>query len=200
MSRRLALIMPVLALSAASCGQAKEDCRIINGDFESGDLTGFSSIEGSAFSDAAITVAGSDAMRINASGDFYLDTSHSESDLSATGKMDSTSFRISANTRLTMSLGAMKNPNLCHIDLIDAETGETLLSITNRLFNENSPSRRMRVQSTELGRFAGRECFLRFVDDDGGSDGYNYILADDIRFDYLGEDDDGTLVATPTPT
>lgn len=194
MSRRLALIMPVLALSAASCGQAKEDCRIVNGDFEQGDLTGFSSIEGTAFSDAAITVAGSDAMRINASGDFYLDSSHSESDLSATGKMDSTRFKIGPNTRLTMSLGAMKNPDLCHIDLVDAETGETLLSITNRLFNQNSPSRRMRVQSTELGQFAGRECFLRFVDDDDGSDGYNYILADDIRFDYLGEDDDGTLV------
>ena len=109
---------------------------VINGGFETGDLTGWSVVYGKAFAPAGVTDDAYDTVfngmvSFDKDGD-YLYGRYKES---AVGKMLSSPFTVGGSGYMTFKLGGGKNVGLTYISVVDADTEEELYRFGNTLFN-----------------------------------------------------------------
>ena len=110
--------------------------QVKNGTFETGDLSGWEASD----TDAPILGIANDytwwneCYLYNKAGSFFL--SGWETGEERTGTLTSSSFLLGGSGFVTYRLGGGKNKELCHIEFIDAETDEVLLTTYNQKFKE----------------------------------------------------------------
>jgi len=153
---------------------------IENPSFETGDLTGWTVLEGEAFGDYSVSsdkTWWAEQIPYNHEGEYHLNgwrksEDISESNEAATGRMRSSTFRLGGSGWITFRLGGGKNVNLVHIKIRDAETDEILAIYGNTEFSEeNFPNVEagMRLANMELYRadlspYIGRTLYIEIVD------------------------------------
>ncbi len=184
-------------LSAASIGSlvacadtaTKEEYRFLNAGFESGTLKGWS-ISGDAFTadGLAYTEKDENGSYYNYVGDFFF-SGKDAAVPAATGSMLSEPFELKGNGMIGFLIGGGKDTSKCYVALTD-KNGEEILAVRgNDEFEEGVITDALHRVVLDGSEFVGKTVRIMVVDEDDGSDGYNYINVDDFIVNYQGQVD-----------
>ena len=119
----------------------ESEYQVINGGFETGDLTGWTPSWDD--DDVGIGAVTGDALwwgkhPYNKKGN-YLFSGINRDDKqyeSQTGTLTSSAFTVGGCGWITFLMGGGRNPMLCYISVVDAESGEEYMRFSNRLYND----------------------------------------------------------------
>jgi len=150
-----------------------ERYQIENPGFETGDLTGWTVVEGDAFGPDSVsdeTVWWDEGIPYNQQGIYHLNGWKSGEE--ATGVLRSGDFELGGTGWITFSLGGGKHTDQAYISVTDADTGTPIAKYGNREFAESgfpNPEQGMRlanmqVYKADLSRYIGRKLRLEIVD------------------------------------
>lgn len=153
----------------------ESEYQVVNGGFETGDLTGWT-LEGGKI--GQITNASgwwAENLPYNKKGHYLFSGIVDEGAgvfEYARGTLTSSAFTVGGSGYITFMLGGGGNPLQCYISIIDAETGEELERYANRLFNDkgigiinNGSNLANMVQyKADLSAYMGRSLKIRVVD------------------------------------
>ena len=155
---------------------------IENGGFETGDLTGWKILEGTAFSNAGVVPTSQmywGDRSVYGEGSFYLDGSNNGAILeSMTGAIRSTKFTLGGDGYISFMIGA-GNQN-CYVAVCDGNTDEELIKIENTYFSDPALALTLLRVYVDASEYKGRVLYLKVVDaNDGG--GFAFMNVDDFR-------------------
>ena len=158
--------------------------QIVNGGFETGDLTGWKVLEGTALTRAAIVPTtqyywGDRA--VYGEGEFYLDGSNNGAiQESLTGAIRTTKFTLGGDGYITFMMGSGNGGS--YVALCDGNTDEELIKVTNDYFSDPALALTLLRMYMDASEYIGRVCYLKVVDaNDGSSGGFAFINVDDFR-------------------
>ena len=154
---------------------------ITNGDFETGDLTGWTIVSGNAFANAGVTDAiyfqtTNQTVSYDKDGE-YLYGAYNET---LTGKMKSETFEIGGSCYLSFKLGAGKNVGLTYISIVNAANDVELYRFGNTEFNttnyvndkENYREANLVQYYANLSLHEGKSVYILVVDESTANWGY----------------------------
>ena len=167
--------------------------QVLNGDFESGDLTGWT-LEGEMG-----YVSGQDVFWKNAEKLYNKDGRFLFSGIedvmgsmeAAKGYLKSSSFTVGGCGFITFKLGGGYNPE-CYIEIVDASTGEAIAKYHND--NADSNEGRMFLFKADLTEHMGKEVYIRVVDN--ASEAWGCLAVDSFITNYNSIEDlpEATLI------
>ncbi|BCS82172.1 GH32 C-terminal domain-containing protein [Anaerocellum diazotrophicum] len=183
-----------------SQGETDYPYTIVNPGFETGDMTGWTVIEGGAFGPNSVsdeTTWWAEQIPYNQEGKYHLNGwRYPESE---TGRVRSTTFKLGGVGWITFRLGGGKNVNLCYIQICDADTGEIIARYGNTEFADvNFPhiDQGMRLANmvkyrADLSAYIGRNLYIEIVDN--ATSDWGLVFADDFQTYYEEIPQDGVL-------
>ncbi|AEI40445.1 GH32 C-terminal domain-containing protein [Paenibacillus mucilaginosus] len=174
---------------------------IQNPGFETGDLSGWTVVEGEAFGPGSVsneTTYWDEEIPYNQEGQFHLNGWKYPEE--KTGKLRSTAFKLGGTGWITFRLGGGKHTDLAHIDVYDAKSGELVARYGNTEFAElNFPhvDQGLRLANmvqyrADLRSYIGEELYVEIVDD--ATSDWGVVFADDFRT-YLTDTPTGGVLA-----
>ena len=157
---------------------------IVNGGFETGDLTGWLLLDGTALTRAAIVPTSqyywTDRM-VYGEGEYYLDGSNNGAiQESLTGAIRSTKFTLGGDGFITFMMGSGNGGS--YVALCDGNTDEELIKQENTYFSDPALALTLLRYYMDASEFIGRVCYMKVVDaNDGSNGGFAFINVDDFR-------------------
>ena len=165
-------------LPKATLGSDNE-YQVLNGDFETGDLTGWT-VQGNILGVCNNDVWWNEWFAFNKDGGYFLSGWAGEE--VATGTLTSSTFTVGGCGVITFKLGGGKNTDLCRVEIVDAQTGEVLSVYGNTKFAESTKpyyyngqpidlakedvyKANMVEYKADLSAYMGREIYIRIVDE-----------------------------------
>lgn len=150
---------------------AENEFVIANPGFESGNLSGWTIIEGNAFDHKGVTSDPTwwdEEVPYNRDGEYHYGM-FNEGD---TGVLRSSTFTLNGTGYITFKLGGGKNPAECYISIWDAETNTELKRYSNSEFADvNFPNveEGLRLANlvqykADLSEFIGKKLYIEIVD------------------------------------
>lgn len=195
-------MIPGTAFAEDSTEVNEVSYNIVNGDFESGDLTGWTILEGEAFAEGRV----SDEMmfwegdgpasltsnrKFNKEGTYFFrgfkGIEGEEGTEQKTGSMRSSTFLLDGTGYISFLMGGARQSEI-YVALCDVETDEELSKVSNsNYFADPALSENMHRIFWDASEYKGREVYIKIVDDwaDGG---FGAINVDDF-ITYLPEED-----------
>ena len=172
--------------------------QVLNGDFESGDLTGWT-LETESGETEMGYVSGQDVFWKNAEKFYNKDGRFLFSGIedvmgsmeAAKGTLTSSAFTVGGCGFITFKLGGGYNPE-CYIEIVDASTDEAILKYHND--NADSNEGRMFLFKADLTEFMGKEVYIRVVDN--ASEAWGCLAVDSFitNYDSIEELPEATLI------
>ncbi len=158
---------------------------IENPGFETGDMTGWTIVEGEAFSENSVsgdTIWWAEAIPYHQEGNYHLNGWKCAE--SATGKVRSSVFKLDGSGWITFKLGGGKNLNLVNMKVRDAYTDEIIAIYGNTAFADiNFPNvdkglrlANMEQYRADLSEYIGRELYIEL--EDYASSDWGLLFAD----------------------
>lgn len=127
-------------------GNETKEGDILNGNFETGDLTGWTK-EGNIGDVEYESMFWNEGYSYEKEGNYFFSGWRGAE--SAKGTLTSSPFTVGEETKLTFRLGGAKNSDLTYVSLVDGESGEELERYSNYLFND---AMRYTYQAPEFGK------------------------------------------------
>lgn len=158
---------------------------IINGNFETGDLSGWSSV-GLAFTTLGVTSDAtywSEEYPFNHEGDYHF-YGHYAAPERMTGEMHSNVFQVSGEGELSFLMGAGRSPDLAYVALVCASTDEELEQIGNENFSDPENANNYHRYSFDLDDYVGEYLYVKVANYDDTMEGFGYVNVDDFRIHY----------------
>ncbi len=157
---------------------------IENGGFETGDLTGWKTLEGNAITVAGIVPTSQyywTDRSVYGDGEYYFDGSNNgatpESNL---GAIRSQKFTLAGDGYITFMIGAGNGGS--YVALCDGATDEELIKVTNDYFNDPALALTLLRMYMDASEYIGKVVYLKVVDaNDGSNGGFAFINVDDFR-------------------
>ena len=154
--------------------------QILNGGFETGDLTGWVA-EGNIGRVTNASGWWNENLPYNKKGTYLFSGIDDEGGV---GSLTSSEFIVGGSGYITFRLGGGGNPALCYVSIIDAETGEELVRYANSLFNDKgigiinngSNLANMVWYKADLSEYMGRSLKIKIVDN--ATNNWGLITAD----------------------
>ncbi len=155
---------------------------IKNGGFETGDLTGWKVLEGTAFTNQGVVSTSQmywNDRSVYGEGSYYLDGSNNGAIAeSLTGAIRSTKFTLGGDGYISFMIGA-GNQN-CYVAVCDGNTDEELIKVENTYFSDPALALTLLRVYVDASEYKGRVLYLKVVDhNDGG--GFAFMNVDDFR-------------------
>ena len=157
---------------------------IQNGSFETGDLTGWVILDGTALTRAAIVPTTqyywTDRM-VYGDGEYYLDGSNNGAIAeNLLGAIRSSKFTLGGDGYITFMIGSGNGGS--YVALCDANTDEELIVMHNEFFSDPALALTLLRVYMDASEYIGRVCYLKVVDaNDGSNGGFAFINVDDFR-------------------
>lgn len=157
---------------------------IQNGGFETGDLTGWLLLDGTALTRAAIVPTSQyywTDRAVYGEGEYYLDGSNNGAiQESLTGAIRSTKFTLGGDGFITFMMGSGNGGS--YVALCDGNTDEELIKQENTYFSDPALALTLLRFYMDASEYIGRVCYLKVVDaNDGSNGGFAFINVDDFR-------------------
>ena len=155
---------------------------IVNGGFETGDLTGWLLLDGKALTVAGVVPTAQrywNDRAVYGEGKYYLDGSNNGAILeSATGAIRSQKFTLAGDGYISLMMGA-GNRN-CYVALCDAETDEELIVQENTGFADPSLALTLLRYYMDASAYLGKVVYIKVVDANDTS-AFAFLNVDDFR-------------------
>lgn len=155
---------------------------IVNGGFESGDLTGWKVLSGTALTNAGVLPTSQmywGDRSVYGEGGFYLDGSNNGAIAeSLTGAIRSTKFTLSGDGYISFMIGAGNKK--CYVAVCDGNTDEELIVVENQSFSDPSLALTLLRVYVDASDYIGKVLYLKVVDDNDGG-GFAFLNVDDFR-------------------
>ena len=199
------VVVIIIAGSVMLLGRDKkvslEEVAIVNGGFETGDLTGWTVVEGEAFSEDAVTTKetfwGAEIPFYH-EGNWHLyglgyDEKIAENKV---GKLKSTPFTLGGDGKITFKLGAGRDPEKCYLGVYLVEGDKLIAKQGNSEFADPGIADKSKYEKglaytnnyaeyeLDLAEYLGQEMYIMIVDEDNDGD-FGFINVDDIRTYYV---------------
>lgn len=178
--RNLLAMASLLSLFVSSCSNSS-DKKLINGDFETIDTTGWTILSGNAYEYGGTNIGVSSA-GFYSQGDAYF-TSYT-SQKGSSGSIRSSDFKVVGNGRIGFLIGGGNNTSEHYLQLCSSSDDEVLLTFYN---SKPLESDEMFRQVVDASKFIGRTCYIKVVESNIDQDSYNYFNLDDFIIGYEGE-------------
>ncbi|WP_434784568.1 glycoside hydrolase family 32 protein [Paenibacillus polymyxa] len=154
-----------------------DEKEIINHDFETGDLTGWTVTQGDTFSDDHVS---NEATYWGGSfgheGNYHLwGYSKLHEGDEATGELHSSYFKLSGSGEINLLLGAGDDGDNTYVSLVRAADDKELIRQANIKFNEEKYSKYV----WDASKYIGEVLYIKVVDH--AKDGYGHINVDDVN-------------------
>jgi hypothetical protein len=186
---------------AGSAEVTPDEGTLINGGFETGDLTGWEVVEGDAFSDDVVATNKtfwSAEIPFNHEGNWHLyglgfDETIRES---KTGKLKSSTFKLGGDGIISMKIGAARDTERTYVAVHLAKNDEMIAKQANTEFADPGVADKSKYEAglgftnnyaeykLDLSRYLGEEMYIMIVDGDDDGD-FGFINVDDIRTYYV---------------
>lgn len=158
--------------------------QIQNGGFETGDLTGWLLLDGTALTRAAIVPTSQyywTDRSVYGEGEYYLDGSNNGAiQESLTGAIRSTKFTLGGDGFITFMMGAGNGGS--YVALCDGNTDEELIKQENTYFSDPALALTLLRFYVDASEYIGRVCYIKVVDaNDGSNGGFAFLNVDDFR-------------------
>lgn len=156
---------------------------IVNGGFETGDLTGWKLLEGRAFRESCVVPTSQyywEDRLVYGEGNYYFDGSNNGAVReSLTGVMRSTRFTLAGDGWISFMMGC-GNGN-CYVALCDGNSNEELIVQRNKAFSDPAlPLTLLRVYM-DASEYLGRIVYLKVVNNNPAATGFAFLNVDDFR-------------------
>lgn len=157
---------------------------IINGGFETGDLTGWLIVDGTAFSRAGVVPTSQyywGDRSVYGEGEYYFDGSNNgATQENLLGAIRSTKFTLGGDGYISFMIGSGNGGS--YVALCDGATDEELIKVTNDYFNDPALALTLLRTYMDASAYVGRVVYLKVVDaNDGSNGGFAFINVDDFR-------------------
>ena len=164
---------------------------IQNGGFETGDLTGWVILDGTALTRAAIVPTSQyywTDRAVYGEGEYYLDGSNNGSiQESLTGAIRSSKFTLGGDGYISFMMGSGNGGS--YVALCDGNTDEELIKVENTYFSDPALALTLLRMYIDGSEYLGRVVYLKVVDaNDGSNGGFAFINVDDFRVSLTKED------------
>ncbi len=177
--KKLTLVVFTLLILTGCNTVSKETKDLLNGDFETGDLTGWiangKAFEGDIVKD--VQTYGEYQRLYYHQGDYHLLGSINSGER---GTLTSSDFKISNTGFLTFLIAGGFNYNKVYIGLYDAKTDELLEKKSNNLFKDPEFTEGYVRIIWDVSNFMGKDVYLKIVDEDD-STYYDYLNVDGFK-------------------
>ena len=157
---------------------------IVNGGFETGDLSGWLILDGTALTIANVVPTSQrywDDRAVYGEGEYYLDGSNNGATLeSLTGAIRSTKFTLGGDGYISFMFGAGNGGS--YVALCDGNTDEELIVVYNEYFSDPALALTLLRMYMDASDYIGRVVYMKIVDaNDGSNGGFAFLTADDFR-------------------
>lgn len=157
---------------------------IVNGGFETGDLTGWLILDGTAISRAGVIPTSQyywGDRSVYGEGEYYFDGSNNgATQESLTGAIRSTKFTLGGDGYISFMIGCGKGGS--YVALCDGNTDEELIVVHNDYFSDPALALTLLRAYMDASEYVGRVVYLKVVDaNDGSNGGFAFINVDDFR-------------------
>lgn len=155
---------------------------IINGSFETGDLTGWKTLEGTALSRAGVIPTSQyywTDRAVYGEGEYYLDgNNNGEIAESLTGAIRSSKFTLAGDGYITFMIGAGNGG--CYVAVCDAATDEELIKVENTYFSDPALALTLLRVYVDASEYIGKVLYIKVVDANDTSS-FAFMNVDDFR-------------------
>ncbi len=155
---------------------------IKNGGFETGDLTGWKVLGGTAYTNQGVVSTGQmywGDRSVYGEGEYYLDGSNNGAIAeSLTGSVRSTKFTLGGDGYISFMIGAGNQK--CYVAVCDGNTDEELIQVENTYFNDPALALNLLRVYVDASEYKGRVLYLKVVDNNDGG-GFAFMNVDDFR-------------------
>ena len=164
---------------------------IQNGGFETGDLTGWLLLDGTALTRANVVPTSQyywTDRAVYGEGEYYLDGSNNgATQESLTGAIRSTKFTLGGDGYITFMMGAGNGGS--YVALCDADTDAELIKQENTYFSDPALALTLLRFYMDGNEYLGKQVYLKVVDaNDGSNGGFAFINVDDFRVSLTKDD------------
>ncbi|MNH84733.1 Levanase precursor [compost metagenome] len=126
-------------------------------------------------------------------------------DEAATGVLRSSTFELGGSGWISFKLGGAKNPELTYINIVDADTGQTVARYGNSAFADvgfPNPDKGLRLANMEqykanLSEYLGKKLYVEIVDN--ATSDWGVIFADAFFMDHESEPAEGIVAKDIKP-
>lgn len=182
--KNLFSILSLTSLILTSCQSetAKtKNSTLINGDFETVSLNGWTVLDGNAYKDGDFNIG-------IASGDFYAQgNAYLTTSVSATGSsgtLRSSDFKVTGNGKIGYLIGGGNNTEEHYLELCSSDTDQVLMTFYN---TKPLQSDEMFRQVVDASKYVDQYCYIKIVEKNIDIDSYNYFNLDDFIIGFEGE-------------
>ena len=164
-----------------------KDCQVVNGGFESGDLTGWTKVGqiGAVTNESNYWPWEDGGYSFDKDGE-WLFSSYADDNERAVGYLKSSTFVVGGNGWITFKLGAGRNQSLVNVQVVDANTGNILKTYGNSLWSEHTNDVKsgctLIPYKANISDLLGREVYIRVVDNAIAN--YGLIFFDSLQTYY----------------
>ncbi|QJD82060.1 GH32 C-terminal domain-containing protein [Cohnella herbarum] len=173
---------------------------IENPGFETGNLSGWTVVEGEAFGPDSVsneTTYWNENIPYNQEGQYHLNGWKYPED--KIGKLRSTAFKLGGTGWITFKIGGGKNTDLVHVDVYDADTNELVARYGNTEFADiNFPNvdqglrlANMVQYRADLRAYLGENLYFEIVDN--ATSDWGVAFVDDFKTYHANTPNDGVL-------
>ncbi|WP_084146598.1 GH32 C-terminal domain-containing protein [Paenibacillus wynnii] len=147
--------------------------QVDNPSFETGDLTGWTVVEGEAFGSNSVsdeTTWWAEDVPYNQEGAYHINGwKYAES---ATGVLRSSTFELGGTGWISFRLGGGKHTDQAYVSISDADTGNLIARYGNSEFNDSGfpdPEQGMRLANmqeykADLSKYIGKRLYIEIID------------------------------------
>lgn len=174
-----------VAAACTACGKPSATIHddIVNGGFETGDLTGWSAAGDYAFdADAIVETEAVEGLGVTVSGKvgkYYLN-GLAAANATSTGTLTSEPFKLGGTGDIGFKVGAGSDAAKCYVEFLEHGSNTVLAKVSNEAYDEGFIDDDLVRVVVDLSSHIGKDIYIRVTDNGTTQQSHEYFHLDDF--------------------